>query len=180
MYGLVLVKKLQSMPPKYLYERPCGHRIVSYAPSTLEDRASRQCGKCGDYHHPTYEHDGCKLTAQEWATKLGIDLGTFHSRRHQLGVDDPRIFTPGRLPTPNRRMLRTASGPVGESDAARALGISRQAVDLRLKHGWSEEAAATTPKHATLHEKRGHYRCRKCGQLGHRAKTCDRPESRRR
>jgi hypothetical protein len=88
----------------------------------------------------------------------------------RFGKNDPRVFTHGKLKGGRQGiLLATPWGTTIAIKAARKLGISKQAMSERLKRGWSEKRATTVPKYGTMKAPRT---CKKCGKLGHYAKTC--------
>jgi len=147
----------------------CGRKSLTFGNSL---RAKRLC-VC--QRAKRYEHDGKRLTTREWGRRLNIEPTAFYQRVRGLGIKNPRAFVRGRLSIGRgARLLRTANGKTTAALAAQKLGISKQALSARLKHGWSEKKATTTAKYATLAGRRGPWPCKKCGKVGHYAKTCGR------
>jgi len=169
--GLKIVERLPDQGPlrTFMTERPCGHLVMVHGPSTARDAAARGCRECGP---EKFEYEGRSLTAEEWGDELGIAKSGFLARVHKCGRDNPRTFTPGHLPDafPRRALTMPSGEVVSEAEAARLLGVTRQAIDERLKHGWPEEVATSTPKYETMTQPR---RCPKCGEIGHKGKTCE-------
>jgi hypothetical protein len=112
-----------------------------------------------------------KRTATQWSKILGVSTEALYHRMKRFGKNDPRVFTRGKMKSTGRPgiLLATPWGTTIAVKAARKLGISKQAMSERLKRGWSEKRATTVPKYGTTRAPRA---CKKCGKLGHYAKTC--------
>jgi hypothetical protein len=142
----------------------CGRKTLTFGNSL---RAKRICVCRRASRH---EYAGKRLTISEWAKRLGITRQTFSCRLRALGANNPRAYIRGRLPKgPGGRLLPTNRGSTTVAQAATRLGISKQAISQRLKHGWSEERATSAAKYTTVG---GERRCKRCGKIGHYAKTC--------
>lgn len=170
-FGMKIVERLPNQGPlrTFMAERPCGHRVMVHGPATVRYAIARGCHECGP---EKFEYEGRSLTAEEWADELGIAKTGFMSRIRDYGRDNPRTFTAGRLSAafPRRPLSLPTGEVVSEAEAARLLGVTRQAIDERLKRGWPEEVATTTPKYETLSQPRV---CPRCREIGHKSKTCE-------
>lgn len=138
---------------RLLIERPCGHlRYCPPAVSALARVAREVCCACGRGKTNTerYEHDGELLTVTEIARCFGRSKTTV--RKHlQEGIPCDNLLSPPHLITANGETL-------SEAEWARRLGCNRSVIAMRLRSGWDEETAVTTPVGAMWNGKRPTHR----------------------
>jgi hypothetical protein len=159
--GMVLVECDGSSPPNYRFLRSCGHSIVVHSPSEARNREKDQCIHCGNKH----EHDGSTLTVLEWSNELNISRELFRQRLRKYGENDPRTYTVGL----RRMVLGTPEGEaISAAEAARRLGVGRETIRQRIKRGWPEELATSTPSGQSPFP----HRCSVCGETGHNRAGC--------
>jgi hypothetical protein len=121
-----------------IYKRDCGHIFHAYYYKQLERASEKNCNRCPK---KLYIYQG-KLQSRKELRKL-----TGYSFSHQLPegqcidsiVDSMRSVQ-------GRQYQQVGDEVLSMAEAARRLGISRQAIDIRLKTGWDREKAYTQPK----------------------------------
>lgn len=100
-------------------------------------------------HCVALTHGGQTLIATEWARKLGMSPNTIFARI-RLGWTAERILTtpPNGGPVPNRhpklRQLTLNGQTKPLMDWAQELGLSANALRMRLRLGWTVKRALTT------------------------------------
>jgi hypothetical protein len=97
------------------------------------------------------EYNGERLIVAEWAARLGVTPQLISSRLRArwttgqvLGFEPPPRHRPG--PRDGRRTTAAQRGGRGYLECAAALGISPQAISMRLAQGWPVELALRAPK----------------------------------
>lgn len=123
-----------------IYKRDCDHIFHAYYYKQLERASKKNCNRCPK---KLYIYQG-KLQSKKELRKL-----TGYSLTHKLKVSAGECIDSiinSKKPAQGRQYQQIGDEILSMSEAARRLGISKQAIDIRLKTGWDREKAYTQPK----------------------------------
>jgi hypothetical protein len=134
--------------PQWQVQYRCGHqgRALMVTLRQYRQRPARRCHRCHYEHRYTWQ--GRTQAAMAWARELHLYYPTLMARLHR-GVPFARAIDPQPLPHHwMRKPLRLNGELVSQAEAARRLGLSREAIRQRLRHGWRPRRAYTQPRKA--------------------------------
>lgn len=132
----------------------------------LRSGATTQCQACAykpgnrkEYHGHKIEYMGESLTRGEWAKKLGLTRAALYTRFSKGWTLERILSTPKLCPRENRCKLWITVGDktLTIPQWAEKLGISHQAIRLRIEKGMAPEQAVTLSRQVA----RGGYKPRK-------------------
>ena len=131
--------------PRWQVQYGCGHQVQAQLVTLRQfRRGGRRCHRC--HYERQYLWEGVTQSMRAWARQLGLYYPTL-SARLARGVPFARAIVRERLVrTWMRKPLRIKGELVSQAEAARRLGISREAVRQRLRHGWAPRRAYTQPR----------------------------------
>ena len=126
---------------KIEYQKDCGHRFYARYYRQLIKASETGCNRCPK---KLFVYQG-KLESIKEIQKL-----TGYSHIHGISKVEPGecvdSLVESMRPPHGRQYCQVGNEVLSMSEAARRLGISRQALFIRLKTGWDQERAYTQPR----------------------------------
>ena len=113
----------------------CGCEVFR-STAQLGDSLVGGCRRHGG-NHGNVEHLGRSQSLREWCDELGINYGTAISRF----VDGKPTAEVLRVGRPARKLVELDGERMSQADAARRLGITRQALSQQLRRAAAREAS---------------------------------------
>ena len=134
----------------WLCESSCGHKLTVSA-TRLRGYGKKTCAECKKWSTRQYEYRGKHRNLLEWAKRLGISVERLVQRVRRKGFD--QAMAQGN--EQGSHLLTVGRTTHSMSEWARIRGVSRQLIDGRLRHRWSEKDAVMRPVGYILHERCG-------------------------
>ena len=108
-------------------------------------REQRLNARNGYWKFVTYDHK--RYGVSELARMHGLDVNILFSRlRRGWAIEEALVLPIGARNPHGKKMITANDRTMSRKDWAAELEISPAAITLRIKNGWSPEAAVTTPK----------------------------------